>query len=125
MDEEIQALQQNRIWDLVDLPPDKSAIECKWIYKIKTKSDGSIDRYKARLVAKGFTQEYGIDYKETFAPVARLTTVQTLIALVVVRHWSLFKMDDKNAFLNGDLFEEVYMKPPPGLNHPLHKVCHL
>ena len=72
MTEELQAFTSIYTWDLVDLPPDKSMVGCKWVYKIKTHVDGSIDRHKARLVAKSFTQKYGIDYEETFAPVARL-----------------------------------------------------
>ena len=75
MKEELDALSKNHTWDLVTLPPRKSVVSCKWIYKIKTHSDGSIKRYKTRLVAKGFTQEYGIDYEETFAPVARISSV--------------------------------------------------
>ena len=125
MDDELQALEQNHTWDLVDLPDGKNAMGCKWVYKIKTHSDGSIDRYKARLVAKGFTQEYGIDYEETFAPVARLTSVRSLIAVAAVRRWDLFQMDVKNAFLNGELTEEVYMRPPPGYQHHSHQVCKL
>ena len=72
------------------MPASKSAIGCKWVYKIKTRSDGTVDRYKARLVAKGFTQEYGIDYEETFASVARLSSVRTLIAVSTFQHWPLF-----------------------------------
>ena len=125
MNEELQALQKTYTWDLVDLPPGKTPIGCKWVYKIKTHSDGSVERYKARLVAKGYNQEYGIDYEETFAPVARITSVRSLLAIAAVKKWKMFQMDVKNAFLNGDLHEEVYMQPPPGYSHPPHKVCKL
>uniref|UniRef100_A0A2N9FCF5 Reverse transcriptase Ty1/copia-type domain-containing protein n=1 Tax=Fagus sylvatica TaxID=28930 RepID=A0A2N9FCF5_FAGSY len=123
MIEELDALSRNRTWDLVDLPPEKSVVGCKWVFKIKTRSNGSIERYKARLIAKGFTQEYDIDYEETFAPVAHLSSVRTLLTVAASRQWKLFQMDIKNAFLNGDLSEEVYMQPPPGLSHPPDKVC--
>ncbi|GKV08832.1 hypothetical protein SLEP1_g20408 [Rubroshorea leprosula] len=84
-----------------------------------------MERYKARLVAKGFTQEYGINYEETFALVARLTSVCSLLAIAALRRWKLFQINVKNAFLNSDLEEEVYMKPSPRLNHPPKKVCRL
>ncbi|KAM7529809.1 hypothetical protein LguiB_033219 [Lonicera macranthoides] len=125
MDNELAALQQTNTWDLTTLPAGQSVVGCKWIYKIKTKADGSVDRYKARLVAKGFTQEYGIDYEETFAPVARMTTVRTLISVASVRQWTIHQMDVKNAFLHGDLSEVVYMQPPPGLPHSPGQVCKL
>ena len=118
MKEELDALHKTGTVDLADLPFGKSAIGCKWVYKIKTRSDGIVDRYKARLVARGFTQEYGIDYEETFAPMARLSFVRTLIAVSTARKWPLFQMDVKNVFLNGELSEEVYMKLPPGYSHP-------
>ena len=113
MKEESDALHKTGTWDLVDLPSRKSAISCKWVYKIKTRSDGTVDRYKARLVARGFTQEYGIDYEETFAPMARLSSIRTLIVVSMACKWPLFQMDVKNVFLNCKLSEEVYMKLPP------------
>ena len=125
MKEELDALSKNHTWDLVTLPPGKSVVDCKWIYKIKTRSDGSIERYKARLVAKGFTQEYGIDYEKTFTPIARILSIRALLAVTAASKWDLFQMDVKNAFLNGDLSEEVYMQPPPGLSVESNKVCHL
>jgi hypothetical protein len=123
MTEELQALEKTHTWDLVDLPHGKSVIGCKWVYKIKTKSDGSIERYKAHHVTKGYAQEYGIDYEETFAPVARITSVRSLLAIAAVHQWPLFQMDVKNAFLNGDLTEEVYMQAPPGYLVCPDKVC--
>jgi hypothetical protein len=125
MTEELDALSRNRTWDLVNLPHDKSMVGCKWVFKIKTWSNGSIKRYKARHVAKGFTHEYDIDYEETFALVARLSSVRTLLAVAASCQWKLFQMDAKNAFLNGDLSEEIYMQHPPGLSHPPDMVCQL
>ena len=90
-------------------------VGCKWIYKIKTHFDGSIEHYKARLVAKGFTQEYEIDYEETFALVTRISSVHALLAIAAASKWDFFQMDVKNAFLNGNLSEEVYMQSLPSL----------
>ena len=82
MKEELDALTKNHTWNLVTLPPRQFVVGCKWIYKIKTRSDGFIERYKACLVAKGFTQEYGIDYEKTFALVARISSIRALLAVV-------------------------------------------
>jgi transposase InsO family protein len=125
MIDELAALERTGTWDIVPLPSHVVPITCKWVFKVKTKSDGSIDRYKARLVARGFQQTQGLDYDETFAPVAHMTTVRTLIAVAASSSWTIFQMDVKNAFLNDDLHEEVYMHPPPGVDTPSGHVCRL
>ncbi|GKU89225.1 hypothetical protein SLEP1_g3391 [Rubroshorea leprosula] len=98
MQDELQALDKTRTWDLVDLLVEKPLVGCKWVYKIKIRSNGFMERYKAHLVAKGFTQGYGIDYEETFALVARLTSVRSLIAITATKRWKLFQMDVKMPF---------------------------
>ena len=107
MDEEVNALDDNVTWELAPLPEGKKAIGCKWIYKIKHNADGSISRYKDRLVAKGYAQTYGIDFEETFRPVAKMSTVIAVIAMAASKRWDLHQMDVKNSFLNGELHEEV------------------
>ena len=99
MKEEFNAQHKTETWDLVDLPSGKFAINCKLVYKIKTWLDGTVDRYKACLVSRDFTQEYKIEYEETFAQMSRLSSIKTLIAISTARKWSLFQMDVKNAFL--------------------------
>ncbi|CAN1766532.1 Retrovirus-related Pol polyprotein from transposon TNT 1-94 [Linum perenne] len=116
MTSELNSLHTTNTWTLVPLPQNKKPIGCKWVYKIKYKADGSVERYKARLVAKGYTQTAGIDYVDTFAPVAKMTTVRALLALASIKGWFLHQLDVNTAFLHGDLFEEVYMKPPLGLS---------
>ncbi|MCI11288.1 putative retroelement pol polyprotein, partial [Trifolium medium] len=112
MDTELQALQHNNTWTIVDLPVGAKAIGRKWVYKIKRKSDGSIERYKARLVAKGYNQVEGIDYFETFSPVAKMTTIRVVLAIASSKNWFIHQLDVDNAFLHGDLCENVYMKIP-------------
>ena len=110
MDEEMNALDNNGTWELVPLPQGKKAIGCKWVYKIKQNADGSISRHKARLVAKGYAQTYGIDFEETFSPVARMVTVRVVVSIAASKRWKMYQMDVPNAFLNGELEEEVYME---------------
>ncbi|CAM8888286.1 unnamed protein product [Rhodiola kirilowii] len=128
MEKELTALQNNNTWLFTPLPPNKNCVGSKWIFRVKRHSDGTIERYKARLVAKGFSQEEGLDYNETFAPVVKMTTVRTVIALAASKDWPLFQLDVDNAFLHGDLHEEVYMTPPPGFyktEKQLGMVCKL
>lgn len=114
MAQELKALEANGTWTLEHLPPGKTPIGCKWVYKIKRQADGSIERFKARLVAKGFTQVEGLDFHETFAPVAKLVSVRCLLTVSLFKKWELHQLDVHNAFLHGDLEEEVYMQVPPG-----------
>jgi len=112
--EELAALEKNDTWELVPSPPGKKVVGCKWVYTVKQNPEGKVERYKARLVAKGYSQTYGIDYDEIFAPVAKMSTVRTLISCAVNFDWPLYQLDVKNAFLHGDLEGEVYMEIPPG-----------
>lgn len=101
MDQEIAALEGNGTWIITELPKGHKAISSKWVYKVKFKSDGSLDRYKARLVVKGFNQKLGKDYKHTISPVAKLPTVRMIIALATAKKWPLHQLDVNNAFLHG------------------------
>ncbi|GJT75123.1 ribonuclease H-like domain-containing protein [Tanacetum coccineum] len=114
MNAEIEALNENQTWVIVDLPTNRKAIGNKWIYKIKYKSSGDIDRYKARLVVKGFNQKEGIDFDENFSLVVKMSTVRCIIALSVTSNWPLFQLDVNNAFLYGDLDKDIYMTIPKG-----------
>jgi len=127
MDEKMAALDANATWELVALPKDKKAIWCKWVYKVKHNADGSLSRYKARLVTKGYAQTYGIDYEEIYSLIAKMTTVRAIIVMAAAKGWSLHQMDVKNAFLHGDLQEEVYMEQPLGYVNQTHPnlVCKL
>ena len=114
MNEEIAAIQRNKTWELMNLPKGKKAIGVKWVFRTKFHADGSIQKHKARLVAKGYSQQEGVDYEETFSPVARFETVRTLLALDAQLSWYVYQFDVKSAFLNGELEEEVYVSQPKG-----------
>ena len=127
MDKEMKSLKDNQVWELTTLPPGRKAIGSKWVYKVKTGGDGSVERYKARLVAQGFNQHQGADYDETFCPVVRMESLRTLVALSTQHDLELHHIDVTTAFLNGVLEEEVFMKQPKGYIRPEeeHLVCKL
>ncbi|XP_074282696.1 uncharacterized protein LOC141607234 [Silene latifolia] len=126
MRKEIDALEKNRTWKIVSLPEGKKPIGCKWVYRIKYHANGSFERYKARLVAQGFTQVEGVDFHETYAPVAKMTSVRCMLAVAVKKEWIIEQLDVNNAFLHGDLEEDVYMKIPQGFERKgENKVCKL
>lgn len=123
----MRALEKNETWQIVECPKGKTLVGCRWLFYIKFKFDGTVERYKARLVAKGYTQTFSIDYAETFAPVAKQNTIRVLLSLAANLDWPLQQLDIKNAFLNGELKEEVYMEAPPGFEDEFMrgKVCKL
>ncbi|XP_070660481.1 uncharacterized protein [Malus domestica] len=114
MEQELAALAANMTWSLQLLPSGKKSVGCKRVYKIKFQSNGSIERYKAHLVAKSYSQIEGLDYRKTFALVAKLTTVCLLLAVASVQQWHLYQLDISNVFLHGDIEEDVYMSLSPG-----------
>jgi transposase InsO family protein len=127
MNAEFTALMKNGTWTLVPRKPNMNLVGCKWVFKLKRKPDGSIDRYKARLVAKGFHQQPGLDYGDTFSPVVKPTTIRVVLSMAVSANWPIRQLDVQNAFLHGHLQEDVYMVQPPGFTHssfPDH-ICHL
>ena len=112
---------------MVPKPPNQKIIGCRWVYKVKLKPDGSLERHKARLVAKGYAQTPGIDYTDTFSLVVKPTTIRVVLTLATSRGWTIRQLDVHNAFLHGDLTEDVYMKQPLGFVDPQHPtaVCKL
>ncbi|KAA0040613.1 Retrovirus-related Pol polyprotein from transposon TNT 1-94 [Cucumis melo var. makuwa] len=114
MKEEMTTIEKNGTWKMVDLPKGKNAIDLKWVYKTKFAADGSLEKHKARLVAKGHAQQHGINFEETFSPVARFETVRVVLALAAQQQWSVYQFDVKSDFLNEELEEEVYVEQPKG-----------
>ncbi|PKU87466.1 Retrovirus-related Pol polyprotein from transposon TNT 1-94 [Dendrobium catenatum] len=127
MQEEFSALQRQGTWTLVPPPRQEPILGCKWTFKTKLLPNGQIDRYKARLIAQGFNQTLGVNYKETFSPVAKMPTIRALLTLALHRKWNIMQLDVSNAFLHGDLTDTVYMRQPAGFidkTNP-HYVCRL
>ncbi|KAL0402256.1 UNVERIFIED_CONTAM: Retrovirus-related Pol polyprotein from transposon TNT 1-94 [Sesamum latifolium] len=127
MNEEMSTIEKNETWELVDLPKGKKTIWLKWIFKIKFNQDGLIQKYKARLVAKGYSQQPGIDFTETYAPVARIETIRTVLAILAQLELQVYQLDVKSVFLNGEIEEEVYVEQPEGfiVKGKEDKVCRL
>ena len=125
MDEEFDSLHDNQTRELVTLPPGRKLVQCKWIYKTKIAVDGTTTKYKARLVEKGYSRVQGLDYNETFSPVARMDSIRLVLAIVASKRWELHHMDVKSAFLHGYLEEEIYMKQPEGFIDDPSLVCRL
>jgi hypothetical protein len=127
MNDELDSMHKNDVWELVELPKGAKPIGCKWVFKTKLDPNGNVERHKARLVAKGYTQKEGIDYQETFSPVSRKDSLRIVMALVAHFNLELHQMDVKTAFLNGDLDEQVFMKQPEGFapEGQEHLVCKL
>ncbi|KAK2404463.1 secreted RxLR effector protein [Trifolium repens] len=127
MKSEIDSMYTNQVWNLVEPPVGVRPIGCKWVFKKKTDMDGKVHTYKARLVAKGYKQIHGVDYDETFSPVAMLKSVRILLAIAAYHDYEIWQMDVKTAFLNGNLLEDVYMTQPEGFDIPneAHKICKL
>jgi hypothetical protein len=125
--EEYQSILKNDVWDIVSRPEGKSVVTSKWIYKIKHAADGSVEKYKARFVAKGFSQVEGFDYDEIFSPVARYTSICTIISLAASMGWKLHQMDVKTTFLNAEIEEKVYIEQPEGfvIHDEKSHVCRL
>ncbi|GJT08969.1 retrotransposon protein, putative, ty1-copia subclass [Tanacetum coccineum] len=127
MNVEMLSMKDNQVWNLVDLPPNCKTVGSKWVFKKKTNMDGNIHTYKARLVAKGFTQTYGVNYEETFSPVADIKAIRILIAIAAYYDYEIWQMDVKTAFLNGRINDDIYMVQPKGFVNPKHpgRVCKL
>jgi hypothetical protein len=125
MNSEMNSLVKNQTWELTDLPANAQAIPCKWVYKTKMNPDGSVEKHKARLVVKGFNQRKGIDYSQTFSPVARHSTIRSVLSIAAIGDMHLKQFDVSTAFLYGELDETVFMKQPQGYSDGTNRVCRL
>ena len=127
MKSEMDSMYTNQVWTLVEPPAGVNPIGCKWVFKKKTDMDGKVHTYKARLVAKGYKKIHGVDYDETFSPVAMLKSVRILLAIAAYHDYEIWQMDVKTAFLNGNLLKDVYMTQPEGFDIPeeAQKICKL
>ena len=127
MRSEMKSMYDNQVWNLIDPPDGVKTIECKWIFKKKKDANGNVNVYKARLVAKGFRQVQGVDYDETFSPVAMLKSIRIMLAIAAYHDYEVWQMDVKTAFLNGNLSEDVYMIQPESFVNPkkANKICKL
>lgn len=127
MKSEIATLEENNTQSIIDLPPGKVPISCKWVYKLKYTALGVVETYKDRLVAKGYSQQEILDYTQTFSLMGKMVTVRSVITIAVTQHWPIFQMDVHNTFLQGDLFEEAYMDILQGFASQggVHKVSKL
>ena len=122
----MESMKVNDVWTLVDPPKGVKLIGCKWVFKRKRGVDGKVETHKAHLVAKGYRQRYGIDYDETFSPMAMLKSIRIMLAIAAHLNYEIWQMDVKTAFLNGELDEEVYMIQPEGFTSmDESKVCRL
>lgn len=125
MESEMKSHKENQTWTLEKLPAGKKCLTCKWLYNVKTNPDGSVDRFKARLVVRGFSQKKGVDFNQTFSPVARLSTIRSLLSVAAVEHLSLTQFDVSTAFLYGQVDEVIYMTQPEGYKDGTDRVCRL
>ena len=126
MQDELNEFERNKVWRLIPTPPDASVVGLKWVFRNKMDKEGNVITNKARLVVKGYCQEEGIDYEETFAPVARLESVRIFLAYAAHKNFEVFQMDIKCALLNGELEETVYVEQPPGfVNEKYPNHCYI
>ena len=112
MDDKLDSLQENKTWEIFTFPPGRKLVHWKWIYKTKLVADGTTTKYKVGLVEKLYSQVHGLEYNETFTPVARMDSIRLVLAIVASKRWEVHRMDVKSSFLHGDVEEEIYMKQP-------------